>query len=486
MRTSGWVRVRDLFERALDVAPEQRNAWLEVEAAGDTEVAAEVRSLLSHHTDAGSFLEHPVAGRFPELMADEHAFNPGDNVGSYTIEGEAGRGGMGRVYRARDNRLGRIVALKALSPALTSQPTNRSRLEREARAAAALSHPGICTVHALEEIDGALFIVTEYVKGHTLRAEIGSGRLPDGKAIVALARQLAAALAHAHGRGITHRDLKPENVMRAADGPIKILDFGLATIDEPVPAELGRVTEAGALMGTPAYMSPEQFNGARGDARSDVFAYGVLLYEFSCGVHPFAASTPLATMARIIEGAPDPLRTRRTDLPEAVVGVIQRCLDKSPERRFANGAEIAAVLAHDDARLPVRPLAFWWRAHQLIAVTLYFLACYATWQIKEWLPGVPTAVFVATAVVATAAGILRGHVLFTERMNPGGLQTELPRTRSFTTWADLILALMLGVAGVLGASLQPLAGVLTIALGVGIALARLLVEPVTTAAAFSA
>ena len=227
-----WQRVRDLFERALEVESADLGAWLDREAGGDAEVRAEVASLLDHHSAAGSFLIQPVTESLPQLLTDRLALVPGQRLGSYTIVRELGRGGMGRVYLATDERLGRTVALKALPPRWTSDSVGRERLRREARAAAALTHPGICTVYALEEFEGELFIAAEFVDGHPLRDEIAGQRRPSADDVLQTARELAAALASAHVKGITHRDLKPENVMRAKDGRLKILDFGLALTED--------------------------------------------------------------------------------------------------------------------------------------------------------------------------------------------------------------------------------------------------------------
>jgi serine/threonine protein kinase len=231
-----WQRVRTLFERALDEQPPEIGAWLAREAADDPAVLAEVASLLDHHSRAGSFLADPAAARMPHLLAPEKALTSGQQVGPYTVVREIGRGGMGRVYLATDARLGRTVALKALPPDVTDSPAQRERLRREARAAAALTHPGICTVYALEELEGELFIATEYVDGRTLREEIAGERRATPGELLTTARELAEALASAHHKGITHRDLKPENVMRNASGHVKILDFGLARMEDGVEA----------------------------------------------------------------------------------------------------------------------------------------------------------------------------------------------------------------------------------------------------------
>ena len=193
------LRVRELFEAALDRDPSDRAGWLAAQTS-DGDVRAEVLSLLDHHSRAGAFLVDPVVSRVPDLLVDD-ALAPGTKIGPYTIVRELGRGGMGRVYLASDARLGRTVALKALAPHLTRDPSQRERLRREARAAAALTHPGICTVYALEEIGDDLFIATEFVDGHTLRDEIAGGAKPSADEVVRTARDLAAALASAHANG---------------------------------------------------------------------------------------------------------------------------------------------------------------------------------------------------------------------------------------------------------------------------------------------
>src|SRR5947207_1067367 len=232
-----WRSVRDVFEAVLEEDPADPQAWLDKRGV-DSGVRREVLSLLDHHSRAGSFLADPIVDRVPGLLEHEEAeaLEAGVLVGHYRIEREIGRGAMGRVYLATDTTLGRRVALKALAPHLTGDASHRERLRREARAAASLTHSGICTVYALEEIDGQLFIASELIDGQTLRDEIGRGgpRSPD--AVVATARELANALASAHAKGVVHRDLKPENIMRNADGRLKILDFGLARLERAADA----------------------------------------------------------------------------------------------------------------------------------------------------------------------------------------------------------------------------------------------------------
>ena len=262
MNPQQFRRARNLFEQALDLQPPDVAAWLQGEASHDETVRAEVLSLLEHHSRAGSFLSAPVVERLPGLLSADRTFEPGTTLGWYTIQRELGRGGMGCVYLATDTKLGRTVALKAVASRFTGDPSQRERLRREARAAALLAHPGICTIYALEEIDGELFIASEFIEGRTLREEIATGDRPPLNRLVQVAHELSAALGAAHAKGVTHGDLKPENVMRGVDGRLKILDFGLARLETPSTSGAAtHVTQPGALVGTPAYMAPEQLNG---------------------------------------------------------------------------------------------------------------------------------------------------------------------------------------------------------------------------------
>ncbi len=490
MTTSEWRRVRDLFEQALERDAPDVHAWLEQQTKDASEMRREVLSLLAHHQRAGAFLSAPLAERAADLFDGDDALKPGAMVGAYEIVREIGRGGMGRVYLASDRRLGRHVALKALPPAVSADAAWRARLEREARAAAALTHPGICAVYAFDEIDGALFIASEFVEGRTLRDEIASTGRPTPHEVLETARELAAALASAHAKGITHRDLKPENVMRTADGRLKIVDFGLARFDERVAgsgsgAPPPRVTEPGLLVGTPAYMAPEQLNGAPADARSDVFAFGVLMYEYASGVHPFDAPTPLAMAGRILEAAALPLERVRPDVPAQAAAVVDRCLRKSPLERWPTAVDLALALARPDIA-PVRPagFAFWWRTHQVVVMAGYCAATYAAWWIKERVHGLADPLFVAIGIAAAVNGILRGHLLFTDWMNPTAMTAERLRVEPITLAVDLAMAAGLAASGALMMPTGPLAAMLTIAAAAGIALVRAVLEPATTRAVF--
>jgi serine/threonine protein kinase len=472
-------RVRDLFESVLEADPPDVAAWLDARAGDDLLIRREVAALLATHSRAGSFLTDGVAGRLPDLLAGPV---PGETIGIYVIEKEIGRGGVGHVYLARDTRIGRMVALKALAPHLVRDASQRERLRREAQAAGALTHPGICTVYALEEKDEELFIVYEFVEGRTLREEIAGGTRPSGAELRETARELASALASAHAKGITHRDLKPENVMRTADGRLKILDFGLARIEQAGARAADPVTQQGTLVGTLGYMAPEQLEGRLADARTDVFAFGLLLYEYASGVHPFESSSALGVTARVLEREAVPIAERRRDMPRRLATVIDRCLRKSPEERFASAADLAAELARED---PSDARSVWWRRHQFVAVALYLLAASVGWLSKESQHGVADTLFILISVAATIGGVFRGHLIFTEWTKSTRFTAELRRARGVLVSVDLVEALAVGADGVLLMSVRPLASVVTLALGVGLAIAVLVMEPARTADAFS-
>jgi hypothetical protein len=490
MTSEEWQRVRQVFENALDVEPGDLDRWL-LEQPLDTSLRAEVASLLAHHSEAGSFLAAPLPEQVPALLDEEEALKPGTVVGHYKIDREIGRGAMGRVYLAEDSHLGRSVALKALAPHLSGDPAHRERLRREARAAAGLMHPGICAVYALEEFDGQQFIASELIDGHTLREEIAGRERPDAAAIASTARELAEALACAHASGITHRDFKPENVMRDRTGRLKVLDFGLARIAEPgvLAPPVPLVTMAGAFVGTPAYMAPEQLNGQRADARADVFAYGVVVYEYACGAHPFEAPTPIGLVARVLESDARAIADRTRHVPANVAAIVDRCLRKLPDDRFASATEIVASLkagaVESARRASAGGTATWWVGHQLIVMAVYVAAATIAWSIKEAFPGsLVLSAFIALGICSAVAGILRAHLLFTAAVNPLHLKTERLRVQTTLVVIDLLIAGNLVVAGVQLAAARPLWSVLTIGLAAGIALATTLMEPATAAAAW--
>jgi hypothetical protein len=481
MNARSWVEVRALFEELIDTPPAVARERLDRVRMEDAELAAEVSSLLEHHADLGGFLEQP-----PVLAGDDDSavLVPGTLAGTYRIEREIGRGGMGRVYLATDTRLERRVCLKSVRPELADVPGYRERLRREARLAASITHPGICAVHVLEEIDGRLFLVTEYIEGRTLREELRQGQ-PSATAIDATYVELASALAAAHARGITHGDLKPENIMRAADGRLKVLDFGLARLDRAYDTQThGDLTAA--FGGTPAYMAPEQIDGARPDPRSDVFALGVVIYECATTMHPFAGPTTLATTARIVGQEARPVEELRSDLRPQVSAAIDRSLRKSPIDRFDSAGMLLEALRADDA-VVARPGQRWrwWQFHQAAILVTYLLAAVVAWQMHQWDRATATLwAFLGIGVLAAAGGTLRSHLLFTARQQRARLRTERRRARPAILTADLLLALLLFADAMAIAGGHAVAAVLTMGLATGIAAAVTVIEPSTSAGAF--
>ena len=285
----------------------------------------------------------------PESPSSElSTLSPGTRFGSYEILQRLGAGGMGEVYRARDTRLEREVAIKTLSLERCSQPEALSRFEQEARSACALNHPNIVTIYELGQVNGTRFIAMELVTGQTLRELLTCGPIPFRKA-VAIAAQIADALAKAHAVGIVHRDLKPENLMVSGDATAKILDFGLAKLlgvnDTPDSDAETVLTELGTVMGTVGYMSPEQATGGEVDFRSDQFSFGSVLYEMVTGFAAFRKKTHAETMAAILRDDPESLGSRMLQAPPPFVWIVERCLAKDPKERYASTQDLARDLA---------------------------------------------------------------------------------------------------------------------------------------------
>jgi serine/threonine protein kinase/Flp pilus assembly protein TadD len=324
---------------------------------------------------------------------------PGSRVGPYEIVAPIGAGGMGEVYRARDTRLGRDVAIKVLPVEFASDPERLRRFEQEARAVAALDHPNILALYDVGTHEGSPYIVTQLLEGESLRERLSAGALPVRKA-VETAVQIAQGLAAAHAKGIVHRDLKPGNVFLTKDGVVKILDFGIAKLVEPrSPREsaqattLVEATEAGTTLGTVGYMSPEQVRGQSVDHRSDIFSLGCVLYELLSGRSPFRRDTAADTASAILHEEPPGLASGVRNIPPALEGLVTRCLEKSPEDRFQSARD----LAHDlSATMPDTSLARpgsvvastrKWRSFGLALVGVAVLVAAGVLVLKLKLPG---------------------------------------------------------------------------------------------------
>jgi serine/threonine protein kinase len=289
----------------------------------------------------------------------------GSRIGQYEVLSAIGAGGMGEVYRARDRRLGRDVALKILPDFFAADPERRARFDHEARAVAALNHPNIVTIYSVEESGGTRFLTMEIVEGQTIDALIPPRGLPLPE-LLKYALPIAEAVCAAHDRQIVHRDLKPSNVMVTREGRVKVLDFGLAkfqhtaALDEAAQTmSAGPVTSIGHVIGTAAYMSPEQAQGWRVDHRSDLFSFGILLYEMATGLRPFTGDTPVAVLLAIVKDAPKPITEVRPDTSYDLARIIDKCLEKNPERRLQSARELRELLAALAAPLPSSPPTRW-------------------------------------------------------------------------------------------------------------------------------
>ncbi|MGH9939106.1 MAG: serine/threonine-protein kinase, partial [Blastocatellia bacterium] len=295
MTPEQWEQIGQVYHAALELAPEERADFLARVCAGDEALRREVESLISADEQAGAFIAASALKDAARMVTvettEQHSMAPGRRqIAHYQIKSLLGAGGMGEVYLAQDTRLGRQVAIKLLTPDAAQDPTAKRRLMREARAAAALNHPNIVTIHSIEEADDSVFIVMEYVEGETLTTRIRDGKL-EFIPLLDIGAQVADALAAAHSVGLVHRDIKPSNILITREGQVKLLDFGIAKVTKPFHTEGGgansRLTAEGNIVGTVAYMSPEQGRGETLDARTDIFSLGAVLYESATGKLPF-------------------------------------------------------------------------------------------------------------------------------------------------------------------------------------------------------
>jgi serine/threonine protein kinase len=295
---------------------------------------------------------------------------PQRRLGSFILLEKLGAGGVGEVWKARDHRLNRVVALKFIRE---DKGTSANELLREARAASALNHPNIVTILEIGESDGGAYIAMEFVEGETLRARLDKiGASPETAMDIAM--QMAKGLAAAHLNGIVHRDIKPENVMIRIDGLIKLLDFGFAKVlpwsqDAVTAGASAEPTESGQLTGTFGYMSPEQARGQQIEPSSDVFSFGIVLYELLTGEHPFRAGTPIDTLHHIINDEPVSTRVRRPALPEEMHSIVERCLKKDKSQRFQNASDLEGHLRLAQGA-PPSPKRSSWRASRVAGAVL--------------------------------------------------------------------------------------------------------------------
>ena len=367
-----YKRLDKVFQQALSLSLDQRNSFLQEACSGDEDLRREVESLLEHDREAGSFIDLPASPASQLIAAGGANHLCPDIVGRtflhYRIVEKIGEGGMGEVFLAEDTSLHRKVALKFLPAEMEQDTVAHRRLIREARAAAALDHPYICHINEIADVEGKTFIVMEYVDGVTLQDRLVRGALPLKEA-EQIAVEIAEALEAAHGKGIIHRDIKPANIMITRGGHAKVMDFGLAKLtrsrlagEASRPLSDAGATTPGMVLGTVGYMAPEQIRAEGIDHRTDIFAFGCLLYEMLSGRRAFQGATVADTISAILAGEPAPLLRAGEPLPPALEKIVRRCLEKRPDDRFSSAKDlgyaleaVAEVWPRESVRPPEEP-----------------------------------------------------------------------------------------------------------------------------------
>jgi Tol biopolymer transport system component len=365
-----WAELDRIFAAAREMPLDEQAAYITHACGSDAALRAEAESLLSASNMTGEFMSRPAIDRLAQSLAgDGLDLKPGRRIGAYALVRQLGSGGAGEVWRAKDERLGRDVAIKFLLPHLSGDVEKLRRFAEEARAASTLNHPNILIVHDVGEQEGMPYLVAECLEGRSLRERLKAGPMAVSEA-VSVAQGIAQGLAAAHERGIVHRDLKPENTFLKSDGGIKLLDFGLAKLKLPTASPAAAADEAALSLvaGTAAYMAPEQARGESPDPRSDLFALGVMMYEMLSGQHPFRGASVFDTLNAILTRDPAELRELNERVTPALGRVVMRLLQKSPDARFQSARDLAWSLAQatDPAARPAPDRAVAQRAPRML------------------------------------------------------------------------------------------------------------------------
>ena len=339
MNSERWQKVKGLFDVAVELAPKERKLFLVKSCGNDEDLRRDVENLLDSYNDAESFMEQSAAAEVAEIIIEPKNLEMGKSFGHYEIIKQIGAGGMGEVYLAKDNKLDRKVAVKILNEKFAKHESNLQRFIQEAKAASALNHPNILIIHEIGEAEETNYIVSEFIEGKTLRDIILKTSLKLS-GILDISTQIANTLVAAHTAKIVHRDIKPENIIVRPDGFVKILDFGLAKLVEQkaVGFEASTVkqneTAKGVILGTVNYMSPEQAKGEKIDERTDIFSFGVLLYEMIAGRTPFAGGSISETFANLINAEPQPLSRFSENVPDELQRIVAKTLRKNKDERY--------------------------------------------------------------------------------------------------------------------------------------------------------
>jgi len=401
MEPERWQQIDRIVAAALERQEGERSAYLDEACGGDEALRRKVETLLVAHKEAEDFLEEPAVEMVAEGFAKDGVSKlVGSQLGSYKILSFIAAGGMGEVYRARDTQLDREVAIKVLPAQFTQDPERLARFQREAKLLAALNHPNIAAIHSFEHADDIHFLVLELVPGETLQERVVKGPLPVEEALK-VCRQIAEGVEAAHEKGVIHRDLKPANVKVTPEGKVKILDFGLAkAFEDEIPATdisqsptlTEEMTRAGVILGTAAYMSPEQAKGKPVDKRADIFAFGAILYELLTGKRAFEGETISETIAKVLEAEPNWVALPDTT-PWRIKELLQDCLQKELDNRVHDVSQlriqIKKALEEPAAELPtgtagaLQTVRQRWTMTVGVVVVTATIAVLTTWMLMQ-------------------------------------------------------------------------------------------------------
>jgi len=349
-----WQKVREVFDAALQQEPEERQHYINEACRDDKHLLTEVESLFSSLAKSDEFLETPAVAHVADMIAcPTKPLAPGTRFGHYEVIRQIGIGGMGEVYLAKDQKLDRRVAIKILNGQFSRDESNLQRFMQEAKAVSALNHPNILVIHEIGESEGAHYIVNEFIEGRTLREVLSQSQLSLGE-VMEVVIQIVSALSAAHGAHLVHCDIKPENVMVRPDGYVKVLDFGLAKLVEQEnksfigleDATTMNQTAKGVILGTVNYMSPEQATGERVDERTDIFSFGVVIYEMIAGKTPFAGDSMSETFANLINAEPQPLSGSAANVPDDLKRIVAKMLRKDKDERYLTMSDVLTDLKH--------------------------------------------------------------------------------------------------------------------------------------------